>query len=190
MNGLSDNFVSPEDYLARDRSAETKSEYFDGQVLAMSGGTPEHALIPSNITAYLHPQLRAGSCRIYSSDLRVASPSGRRFFYPDLTVVCGPLEFHDRHRDTVTNLRVVFEVLSEATNAYDCGPKFLTYQTIPHLQEYLLVHQDAPIIEHYVRSSNETCIYRKVEGLEAVLELPTIQCSLKLEEVFLSVFQA
>lgn len=190
MNSLADEHVSPEDYLARDRVAETKSEYFDGRVLAMSGGSPQHALIPSNLTAYLHPSLRAGNCRIYSSDLRIAAPSGRRFFYPDLSVVCGSLEFHDRHSDTVTNPKVVFEVLSESTAGYDCGPKFLTYQTIPSLQEYVLVHQDAPLIEHYVRSSNETWIYRKAEGLEAVLELPSIQCSLNLQEVYFSVFQA
>ena len=190
MNSLADDYVSPEEYLAMDRAAETKSEYFDGRVLAMSGGTSEHALLPSNLTGLLWPQLRVGNCRVYSSDLRVASPSGRRFFYPDLTVVCGQLEFHDRHRDTVTNPKVVFEVLSESTAGYDCGPKFLTYQTIPSLQEYVLVHQDVPLIEHYLRSSNETWIYRKAEGLEAVLELPSIQSSLNLSEVYLSVFQA
>lgn len=190
MNRFADNYVSPEDYLALDRAAETKSEYFDGRVLAMSGGTPQHALIPSNITGLLWPQLKAGLCRTYNSDLRVAAPSGRRFFYPDLTVVCGSLEFHGRHRDTVTNPKVVFEVLSESTAGYDCGPKFLTYQTMPSLQEYVLVHQDAHLIEHYVRSQNETWIYRKVEGPEAVLELPSIQCSLNLEDIYLSVFQA
>lgn len=190
MDNLSDNCVSPEDYLAQERLAETRSEYFDGQVLAMSGGSPEHALIPANIAGLLWPQLRSGSCRTYTSDLRVASASGRRFFYPDLTVACGSLEFHDQHRDTITNPKVVFEVLSGSSFGYDRGPKFIAYQGIPSLQEYVLVHQDEPMIEHFLRASNETWVYRKVEGLAAVLELPTIGCSLPLSEVYLSVFQA
>ncbi|MBX3168247.1 MAG: Uma2 family endonuclease [Candidatus Eremiobacteraeota bacterium] len=190
MNSLADGYVSPEDYLARERLAETKSEYFDGQVLAMSGGTPQHALIPANIGALLWPQLRKGNCRVYNSDLRVATPNGRRFLYPDLTVVCGSLAFHDHHRDTVTNPKVVFEVLSKSIIGYDCEPKFLAYQAIPSLQEYVSVHQHEPLIEHYVRNNNETWTYRKLEGLEAVLQLPTIVCSLPLGEVYLSVFQA
>ena len=81
-------------------------------------------------------------------------------------------------------------MLSESTAGYDCGPKFLTYQTIQSLQEYVLVHQDSALVEHYVRGPNETWIYRKVEGPGGVLEMPSVQCSLKLEDVYLSVFQA
>lgn len=190
MNSRADDYVSPEEYLDRERLAETKSEYYDGQVLAMSGGSEEHSLIAANILAGLHSQLQPGPCRVYTSDMRIASASGRRFFYPDVTVICGPTEFHDLHRDTATNPKVVFEVLSRSTAAYDCGKKFFAYQAIPSLQEYLLVYQDAPLIEHYVRRSDETWIYQKVEGLQALLQLPTVERSLTLEKIYLSVFQA
>lgn len=190
MNSLADDYVSPEEYLDRERLAETKSEYYDGRVLAMSGGSPEHPLIPANLIANLHPQLRKGICRVYHSDLRVASSNGRRFFYPDLSVACGPPEFHDHHRDTVTNPKVLFEVLSRSSFVYDHGPKFLSYQTIPSLQEYLMVHQDQPLVEHFVRGKDETWVYRKYEGLQALFSLPSIDCLMSLEDVYLSVFQA
>ena len=190
MNSLSDNYVSPEEYLAQERVAETKSEYYDGEVLARSGGSEEHSLIATNIASSLWNQLRGSKCRAYNSDLRVASSGGRRYFYPDVTVICGPTAFHDHHRDTATNPKVVFEVVSKTNAAFDTGKKFFAYQAIAGLQEYVLVYQFGPVLEHYVRSSNDTWIYQKEEGLEAVLKLPTIECSLKLEDVYLSVFQA
>jgi Uma2 family endonuclease len=190
MNSLSENYVSPEDYLAQERVAETKSEYYDGQVLAMSGGSPERSPVAGNILAALHPQLRRGPCRVYTSDLRVASASGRRYFYPDVTVICGPVEFHDEHRDNATNPKIVFEVVSKTSAAYETAKKFFAYQAIPGLQEYVRVYQFGPVHEHYVRSSNDTWIYQKVEGLAAILKLPTIECSLSLEDIYLSVFQA
>jgi len=190
MASIPDVFVSPEEYLTQERAAQEKSEYVDGRIYAMSGASMHHNLISSNLLGTLWNQLRGRSCRVFGSDLRI-SVRGKRFFYPDISVVCGPAQFHDEQpKDTVTNPTLVIEILSESTAAYDKGAKFLSYQGIASLQEYLMVHQDQALVEHYTRRSDDSWIYHKVEGLEASVELPSIECSLKLEEVYLSVFQA
>lgn len=190
MASIPDVFISPEDYLVQERAAEEKSEYLDGHVYAMSGASEQHSLISSNLIGTLWNQLRGRACRVHGSDLRI-SVRGKRFFYPDISVVCGPSQFHDNlPKDTVTNPTLVIEVLSDSTAAYDKGAKFFSYQGIPSLQEYLMVHQDQALVEHYIRRSDDSWIYHKVEGLDASLELPSIECSLPLAEVYLSVFQA
>lgn len=190
MASIPDVFVSPEDYLTQERTAEAKSEYLDGRVYAMSGASMTHNLVSGNLFGSLWNQLKGRSCRVFGSDLRI-SVRGKRFFYPDISVVCGPAQFHDdQPKDTVTNPTLVIEVLSESTAAYDKGAKFFSYQGISSLQEYLMVHQDQALVEHYIRRSDDSWIYQKVEGLDASLELPSIECSLPLAEVYLSVFQA
>lgn len=188
MASLSDPYISPEAYLAQERGAQFKSEYWDGRIYAMSGGSEQHCLIAMNLGASLWQQLKGRPCRPYGSDMRIATSTGKRYFYPDLSVICGPTQFHDEHKDTAVNPTVIVEVLSESTAAYDRGPKFLSYQGIVALQEYLLVHADQPIVEHYLSRPDDSWIYQKVEGLTANLILTSIQCSLNLEEVYLSVF--
>jgi Uma2 family endonuclease len=133
--------------------------------------------------------IKGSACRVFGSDMRI-SGKGKRFFYPDLSVLCGPTLFHYELKDTATNPTLVIEVLSLSTAAYDRGAKFLSYQGIASLQEYVLVHQDRAMVEQYTRRPDDTWIYQKVEGLKAVLQLPSIQGFLRLEEVYLSVFPA
>ncbi len=188
MVSLSDPYISPEAYLSQERAAQSKSEYWEGRIFSTSGGSEQHCLIAMNLGASLWQQLKGRSCRTYGSDMRIATSTGKRYFYPDLSVICGPTHFHDEHKDTATNPTVIVEVLSESTAAYDRGPKFLSYQGIATLQEYLLVHADQTLVEHYLRRPDESWIYQKLEGLTANLILPSIRCSLNLEEVYLSVF--
>ncbi len=190
MATIPEAFLTPEEYLAQERLAFEKSEYIDGRVYAMSGGSEHHSLIGTNVTGALWQQLRARGCRVYGSDLRVSSARGRRFFYPDASVICGASRYHDDHRDTVTNPVVLFEVLSETTEAYDKGSKFLSYQGITSLREYVLIHQAVPLVEHYLRAENESWTYHKVEGTTSTLALPSVQCTLELSDIYLSVFQA
>ena len=190
MATVPEPFVTPEEYLAQERLAFEKSEYIDGRIYAMSGGSEYHSVIGTNITAILWPQLRGRNCRVHGSDLRISSARGRRFFYPDASVICGPSQYHDDHRDTITNPIVLVEVLSESTGAYDKGPKFLSYQGIATLREYLLVHQDAALVEQYVKGDADTWHYRRIEGLESSIALQSVGCSLSLSEVYFSVFQA
>lgn len=172
-----------EDYLAAERRAIEKSEYFDGSVYAMSGASFEHNAIVANLITALKTRLRRGSCRVYPSDLRVATPNRRRYFYPDVTVVCGQAQSADEVADTLLNPTLLFEVLSDSTAAYDRGRKFLAYQTIPSLQEYVLVAQDEPRLECYRRQA-DGWLYTQVAVLDGGLRLQSLELELPLAEVY------
>ncbi len=184
MSSLPDYYLSPEEYLAVERSAENKSEYVDGVMYAMAGGSERQNLITGNIVTGLNIQLRETPCKVYPSDLKVRVPDSRRFFYPDVSVVCGETQFADDGRDVILNPVLVAEVLSESTAAFDRGKKFQSYQQIESLQEYLLVSQDEYVVEHYLRREDGHWLYTKASGLEAAIALPTLECLLALSDIY------
>jgi Uma2 family endonuclease len=176
--------LSPQEYLARERAATYRSEYFDGEMFAMAGGSPQHSLIKVNVTGELRARLKGAPCTPYDSDLRVQVSATGLYTYPDASVICGPLEFEDEHRDTVLNPTVVVEVLSESTEAYDRGKKFGHYRQIPTLREYLLVSQDEPRIERFLRNDDGTWTLTEATGPEATLPLPSLGIEIALREVY------
>lgn len=184
MSSLPSCFLSPEEYLIVERAAEYKSEYVDGEMYAMAGGSERHNLIAANVIIAIGTQLRNRPCRIYPSDLKIRVPNSKRFFYPDVSVVCGETQFADDARDVILNPILIVEVLSESTAAFDRGKKFHAYQQIESLQEYLLVAQDEHVVEHYIRQENNPWLYTKVGGLDAAIVLPTIKCQLALRDVY------
>lgn len=177
-------YLSPEEYLALERKAEFKSEYMDGVVYALAGASERHNLVVANIIIALGGQLKGHPGRVYPSDLKVRTSNSKRFFYPDVSVVCGEIEFADDEQHVILNPTMIVEVLSESTAAFDRGKKFLSYQQINSLQEYLLVSQDEILVEGYARQGNDTWLYTKVMGLEGVLTLPSIECELALKDVY------
>lgn len=177
--------LTAEEYLARERAAEYRSEYFDGEIFAMAGASPEHSLIVGNLAAVLVPQLRGRPCRVHPGDLRVKVSETGLYTYPDLLVVCGESRFEDDRRDTLLNPVLVVEVLSRSTEAYDRGAKFAHYASIESLQEYVLVAQDQPRIERFLRQETAgDWLYAPLSGSEATLHLPSIDCRLPLAEAF------
>jgi Uma2 family endonuclease len=176
--------LSPQEYLARERAATYRSEYFDGETFAMAGGSPQHSLIKVNVTGELRARLKGARCTAYDSDLRVLVSRTGLYTYPDASVICGPLEFEDEHRDTVLNPTVVVEVLSESTEAYDRGKKFGHYRQVPTLREYLLVSQEEPRIERFFRNDDGTWTLTEAAGLEATLRLPSLGIEIALREVY------
>jgi Uma2 family endonuclease len=176
--------LTPEEYLADERKAEYKSEYFAGEVFAMSGASRRHNLIVSNIVRELSSQLRGRPCEVYASDMRVkVSPTGL-YTYPDVIVVCGEARFEDGYVDTLLNPTVVIEVLSESTEAYDRGRKFEHYRTVVSLSDYLLVAQDKPRIEHYARQPERRWLLSETNHLADTISIVSIQCDLALAEVY------
>jgi Uma2 family endonuclease len=175
------------EYLQIERQAATKSEFFAGEIFAMSGGTRWHSLIPMNIGRDLGNKLKGGKCVVYDSNLRVKVLATGLLTYPDVTVACGRQEFVDAEQDTLTNPSVIIEVLSDSTEAYDRGAKFENYRQIPSLKEYLLVSQKAPRIEQYIRQDGGQWLLREAVGLQATLELPSLQVVLSLAEAFANV---
>lgn len=190
MSAHPKHFLTPEEYLAIERESEARHEYFDGEIYLMSGGTEEHALLGANIMLEIGIQLKGSKCRVYSSDFRVFIPRTGLYTYPDATVVCGETVLvDDGKRDTLLNPTLIVEVLSPSTESYDRGGKFAHYQTIESLAEYVLISQAQPRIECFTKDGNasDKWIYRKVDSMEASIELESIKIKLALADVFANV---
>lgn len=181
--------MSPQEYLELERASETKHEYADGEIFAMSGGTFERAQITGNITGELRSALRARPCRICPADMRVKSATTDRYVYPDVALVCGPPRFEDERRDTLLNPTAIFEVLSDSTEAYDRGDKFAHYRTIPSFVDYVLASQKRVQVEHFHRQEDGSWKL-VVLGPGDRLVLPSIECELAVDELYLKVFDA
>ena len=153
----------------------------------MSGGSPQHSLIKTNVTAELRSRLRDLPCVTYDSDLRVKVDTTGLYTYSDVTVICGPLELDDDRGDTVLNPTLLVEVLSPSTEAYDRGKKFNHYRRIVSLREYLLISQDEAKIEHYLRNADGTWTLTEASDLVATLPLPSLGIDLSLREVYAKV---
>jgi Uma2 family endonuclease len=172
-----------EEYLALERSATYKSEFHDGQIYAMTGASRKHNLVSGNIYRELSLQLKKRPCEAYINDMRVKADKAHSYHYPDIAVVCGTPQFEDAYVDTLLNPTLLIEVLSPSTEAYDRGGKFAHYRKIATLQEYLLVAQDQPSIERYVRQG-AVWILSEAVGLAASIPLDSIDCVLSLREVY------
>lgn len=176
--------LTPEEYLAAERGAETRSEYVDGVVYPMTGARISHQIIVANLTAELVLQLRGREFIVLPTEMKVRMPDSRKFFYPDITIISGEPEFHDDRKDIILNPVLLIEVLSKSTEAYDRGQKFQAYQQAPSLREYLLVAQDQVFIEQFVKQDDGTWSYKAVAGRESSLALPGVECTLKLGAVY------
>ncbi|MDQ3255998.1 MAG: Uma2 family endonuclease [Acidobacteriota bacterium] len=178
-------FLTPEEYLAAERKAETKSEYYDGEVFLMSGASLEHNLIVANIIASLVQQLRGKECSVLTNDMRVHVPATGLFTYPDVIVVCGkPLLKEDGHLDTLLNPTLIVEVLSPSTANYDRGQKFEHYRSLKSFQEYLLVEQHTCKLARYTRQPDESWMLKDFRGPNTRVELTSVGCALTLVDVY------
>ena len=175
------------EYLEIERAALAKSEFYQGEMFAMSGGKPEHSLIATNMAREFGNRLRDGGCVVYNADLRIKVEATGLYTYPDLSVICGPLRFAEGTDDTVVNPTVLVEVLSESTEGYDRGTKFEHYRQIPTLKDYLLVSQKAPRIEQFSRQADGRWLLNEAVGMEKSLELPSLGISVSLAEIFAQV---
>jgi Uma2 family endonuclease len=186
-----------DEYLTLERACEERNEYLDGHIFAMAGESEAHGTISVNLVISLGTQLKGTPCRAFTKDTKVRSgpvgamplPGSREttglFSYPDVVVVCGEVAYHDSYRDVVLNPVAIVEVLSETTEAFDRGAKFTRYQTWnPTLHDYVLVSQDQPQIEHYSRQADDSWTYRRSIDLEGVVAISSIQCTLKLADVY------
>src|SRR6266404_330901 len=179
--------LSEAEYLRLERAAEIKSEFFEGEMFAMAGGTRAHSLIAANLLRELGNRLKATDCVAYTADLRIKVEATGLQTYPDVSVVCGPQRFLDEERDTLLNPVVIVEVLSDSTEAYDRGKKFEQYRQIPSCREYLLVSQKEPRIEQFIRQAQGEWLLKEAVGLKAELNVPTLGIVLPLAEVFAKV---
>lgn len=179
--------MSPEEYLAFERASDEKHEYVDGEIFAISGGTYEHSLLCSNVAYELRHALIDRPCDVLGSDMKIKVATTNRFFYPDASVVCGDPIFGDEVRDSVLNPKLIVEVLSDSSERYDRGEKFAHDRRVESLQEYVLVSQKEPLVEHYSRQADGVWLYRAL-GRGERLVLPSVGCALAVDRIYLKVF--
>jgi Uma2 family endonuclease len=179
------HYYTPEEYLAFERAAKTKHEYLDGQIYAMAGGSPLHNQICFNLSGEIHPQIKGTECIGYTSDQKIRTDPMDLFSYPDLTIVCGKPIFHDKHKDVILNPKVIIEVLSPSTEDHDRSQKLTRYQNIKSLSDYILITQDRPCVEHFVRQKGKRqWLYTIETEMEAEIFIASINCKLKLADIY------
>ncbi len=181
MSALPRGSWTAEEYLAFERASQEKHEFADGQVYLMTGASRRHNLIVVNIVITLGGQLRGKPCEAYANDMRVRVR--RDYFYPDISVVCGEPQFADDQFDTLLNPTLIFEVLSPSTEQYDRGRKFEKYRTLNSLREYVLIAQDRPHVERYVRQ-DDGWLLTEASGLDGALALATVEARMSLAEIY------
>jgi Uma2 family endonuclease len=165
--------------------SEIRHEFLDGFVYAMAGESIPHSTICFNLAVTIGEQLRGTPCRGFSPNMKVRAGEKGLYAYPDLMVVCGEPAFLDEQTDVLLNPTVIVEVLSPSTAAYDQSEKFERYRKhIETLQDYVLVSQDRPLVEHHRRQPDGTWARTEVSGLEATLSLPSINCRVPLADIY------
>lgn len=176
--------ITVQQYLAHDRAAPSKSEFYDGEIFAMSGGSAMHSLIATNFAGVARERLKDKPCLAFNSDLRIKIEPSRLYTYPDASIVCGELEFHDDVKDTVTNPTVLVEVLSETTERYDRGFKSSQYRRIESLRELILISQDEVKVERFIRGEGGDWLFRESIDLADTLELASIGITIPVAEIY------
>src|SRR5438045_1832095 len=169
-------FISPEEYLRCEREAEERHEYDNGGIHAMACESPNHSRICFSLAGMVSAQLKEKQCEGFSPNMKIGISTAGGFVYPDLSVVCGKPLFHDAPKDVLLNPKVIIEVLSPSTEKHDLTTKFLAYQQIESLIDYLLVSQDRPLVEHFSRQSGAQWLYTAYTDLSASVHLPSIDC--------------
>jgi Uma2 family endonuclease len=175
---------SPEEYLELEIRCETRNEYIDGEIIPMSGATPNHNRITRNLCGGLNFAFKGQPFEVFSVDQRLWIPRKRIHTYPDIVVVKGALEFQEGRTDTITNPLIIAEVLSKSTSDYDRTDKFAAYRTIPSFQEYVLIDQYSLRIEHYVKTEPRKWIFQEYDESDTVLRLASIPFEIALADLY------
>lgn len=184
MSAQPSAYLTLQQYFTLEETGDRKHEYYRGAAYAMTDASARHNLIVANLIGLLHGQLRGSSCRVFPSDLRLKIEATGLFTYPDLSVICGSIRFHEGRQDTVMNPTVLIEVLSPSTENYDRGKKFEHYRTLESLQEYLVVAQDQVHIEQYIRQDEHRWLLVDFFGVDQVIQISAIGCALPVALVY------
>lgn len=175
---------TPEEYLALEVESDIRHEYRQGEIVSMTGGTPEHNKIASALNALLWFALRGKPYSLFITDQRLWIPVMDLYTYPDGMVIAEPVELKPGRKDTVTNPLLIVEVLSDSTEKYDRGDKFEAYRTLPSLQEYWLIDQYRPHVEQYVKQSQHQWLFTEHSGLDAKVTLSSVSIELALADLY------
>ncbi len=184
MQEIAKKFVSHEDYFDLEETAEYKSEYYHGEIFAMTGASVAHNLIAMNTGAALHVALRDSDCVVFPPDIKARVDEARHYTYPDVTVVCGDIDYAGNRDDVISNPLVIIEILSESTKDYDRGSKFMAYRKIESLKDYLLIDQYARHVEYYSRVERNKWVLEEFKNMDAAIQIKSIGVALSLRDIY------
>ena len=179
-----EKIYTPEEYLELEIASETRHEYRNGEIIEMTGGTPNHNDLASNLIVSLKTALRGKPYRVFIADQRLWMPAANLHTYPDLMVVPKPIELQTGRKDTVTNPCFIAEVLSKSTQNYDRSEKFVAYRTIPSFGEYLLVSQYSVRVEHYVKTAPDRWLLSEYSDPTTILTLSSFDLQLSIADLY------
>jgi Uma2 family endonuclease len=173
-----------QEYLQLEEKSDLKNEYINGRIIPMAGGTVNHNRIAGNFYAVLNFALKQEDNEVFNSDMRLWIPKQRIYTYPDITIIIGEPEFFDNRQDTITNPKIIIEVLSKSTENYDREGKFKAYRTIPSFEEYLLVEQNKISIEHYSKTANKRWSLQEYDEEDELINLVSIPLEIRLQDLY------
>jgi Uma2 family endonuclease len=177
-------YTTPEEYLALEEAAESKSEYRDGEIVPMTGGTTNHNEITGNFYAHLKFALRGQNYRVFMLDVRLWIPRYRIYTYPDVMVIQGEPVYHENRQDTITNPVLIVEVLSKSTKNYDRGDKFEFYRSIPEFREYIMIDQYRYKVEQFAKTSEGKWLFTEYDSADSVLALSSLDFQIPLRDIY------
>lgn len=177
-------FYTPEEYLEFEVNSEERHEYINGEVICVTGGTPNHNKIILNFGSALNFGLKRQPYDVFVSDQRVWIPEKRIYTYPDVVVVQGELQMQEGRKDTITNPLMLIEVLSKSTRNYDKDEKFAAYRTIPTFQEYILIDQFKMQVEKYFKTGKNSWTFSEYYDPNETVSLNSIDFEITLEDIY------
>ena len=184
MQATKQRYYSPEEYLTLEEAADDKSEYIDGEIIPMAGGSTNHNQIALNFSTELNFAFKKLDYRVFMSDVRLWIPKRRIYTYPDVMVVAGKPEYYNNRRDTITNPRLIIEVLSPSTKGYDKSKKFEGYRTITTFQEYLLIDQSRIYIEHFYKTDDKRWSFSDYDESDVTIGLASVSFEISVSDIY------
>lgn len=173
-----------EEYLMMEEAADYKSEFYNGEIFAMAGGSPNRSIICFKLYRRIAEAIDNKDCIGFDSNMKLEISQADSYVYPDVTVICGDIEFSENRRDIIRNPVLIIEVLSPATQAFDRGKKFEYYRMVPSVQEYVSVSQEQPMIEVFYRQDEKTWLYSVFKGLDESVFLRTVDYKILIKDVY------
>ena len=184
MQATQQRYYSTEEYLELEEAAENKSEYINGEIFPMAGGSTNYNQIAGNFYTELSVAFKKLDYRVFMSDVRLWIPKRRIYTYPDVMLVAGKPEYYNNRTDTITNPQLIIEVLSPSTKGYDQSKKFEGYRTIPTFQEYLLIDQTRIYIEHYQKTDDKQWSFRDYDESDVTLGLASVSLEISISDIY------
>lgn len=181
---LKSQYYSVEDYLLHEDAAEERSEYCNGEIFTMSGGTPNHNRISLNVSGELNFKLRKTNYQVYMADVKLWISQRNNFKYPDVMIIEGQPQYYNNRKDIISNPLVIIEVLSDSTKDYDRGDKFQQYRSLESLQHYILISQDSIHVEHFKKVAPYEWLLTDINEIEASLNLTNPELTLTLTDIY------